>query len=265
MNHNSALMNLVSDLSEFPEIDAVLLGGSRARGVADASSDYDLYVYCDTEISDERRRPVIHRHLAPGYELGNRFWETEDDGYLAADGVAIDIVYRSLSWLSGHLDDLLDRHQAGTGYTTCMWRNLGESKILFDRENRAAALQQRADVPYPDALAEAITARNRPLLAGTMPCYRDQVAKAAGRGDRVSVNHRTAAWLESYFDILFAINRIAHPGEKKIVDFLEKDASRLPEGWKQDLDDLLTLTGGDGRDIPALMDRMVERLDTILA
>jgi hypothetical protein len=29
----------------------------------------------------------------------------------------------------------------------------------------------------------------------------------------VSLNHRTAALLASYFDVLFALNRVHHPGD----------------------------------------------------
>jgi len=261
---DGALQALVDDLAAIADVDSILLGGSRARGEADKASDYDIYIYSEADIPADIRKPIIDRHMAPGYELDNRYWETEDDGVLAANDIPIDIIYRSLSWLTGHLDDLLDRYSAGTGYTSCMWRNFSESLILFDREGKAEALQTRAGVPYPDRLADAIIKKNRPLLTGTMPCYRDQVAKAASRGDMVSVNHRSSAWLESYFDILFALNRVAHPGEKRIIDFLEKEAPVLPEGWKEDILLLVRMIGGDGTNIPAHMDKMAARLDLVL-
>jgi hypothetical protein len=50
------------------------------------------------------------------------------------------------------------------------------------------------------------------------------VARALDRHDLVSVNHRVAAWLASYFDIVFAINRVLHPGEKRLLEC----GSRVP-------------------------------------
>jgi hypothetical protein len=37
-------------------------------------------------------------------------------------------------------------------------------------------------------------------------CYLEQIKAAIVRQDPVSLNHRIAAWLSSYFDILFATN-----------------------------------------------------------
>ena len=64
----------------------------------------------------------------------------------------------------------------------------------------------------------------------------NQIAKALMRNDLVSINHRLAAFLASYFDILFAINEIPHPGEKKLIDIVENQCNIKPENFKENLD-----------------------------
>ncbi len=44
--------------------------------------------------------------------------------------------------------------------------------------------------------------------------YLDQIKLAVKRNDPISVNHRIAAFMASYFDIIFALNKVYHPGEK---------------------------------------------------
>lgn len=53
------------------------------------------------------------------------------------------------------------------------------------------------------------------LLTGSLPSYDKQIEKILVRKDIVSINYRVAAFLESYLDIIFAINRLTHPGEKR--------------------------------------------------
>lgn len=65
------------------------------------------------------------------------------------------------------------------------------------------------------------------LLTGNLPSYDAQIKKAFVRKDMVSVNHRTAAFLESYFDIIFALNKLTHPGEKRIVQYARAQAEIL--------------------------------------
>jgi len=60
-------------------------------------------------------------------------------------------------------------------------------------------------------------------------CYLRQINAAIVRQDPVSVNHRVAAWLSSYFDILFAMNGQFHPGEKRPLIYAE-ELTNLPSG-----------------------------------
>ena len=46
--------------------------------------------------------------------------------------------------------------------------------------------------------------------------------------DRVSLNHRIAALLASYFDVIFALNRVLHPGEKRLIEWAQAHCAHLP-------------------------------------
>ena len=66
--------------------------------------------------------------------------------------------------------------------------------------------------------------------------YYGQIKSAVNREDFVSVNHRTSAFLASYFDVIFAFNRVLHPGEKKLVEFALSYCQILPENFKNDVE-----------------------------
>ena len=67
--------------------------------------------------------------------------------------------------------------------------------------------------------------------------------KAVKRRDLVSVNHRLAGLLASYFDILFAFNRALHPGEKRLAHKAAALCERLPQDFQVDLQDVLHQSG----------------------
>ena len=76
------------------------------------------------------------------------------------------------------------------------------------------------------------------FLKDVMYSYYDQIESAVARKDYVSINHRTAAFLASYFDTLFAVNRVMNPGEKRLVEFAKKNCKRLPENFERDVNNL---------------------------
>lgn len=254
---------LFKELSELPQIEAIALGGSRAGEAYDVNSDYDVYLYCTQEVGLDKRREILSRYCSY-MELGNSYWESEDNCKLK-DGVDIDILYRNLDGFVADVASVVEDFNARNGYTTCMWHNLKTCKIIFDRNGRLAQAKARFDVAYPKKLKQNIIARNLNLLHNAMPAYDAQICKAVKRDDRVSINHRTAAFLESYFDVIFAYNELTHPGEKRLVQLCKRDCAALPKDFEKNLnalfDDMYVNPQMIYEDLQKIILRLNEMLD----
>lgn len=227
---------LFNDISSFPEVEAIAFGGSRAGNAYDEKSDYDVYVYVAEDIPENKRGEIFARYCSVT-EIGNHYWETEDNCTLN-NGTDIDIIYRNLDDFAAGISRTVDKCEATNSYTTCIWHNLLNCKIIFDRSNRLSELQKRYNVPYPEDLRKNIIERNMKLLSGAPPSYDMQIKKAAGRGDTVSINHRTAEFLASYFNIIFALNNLTHPGEKRLVQLCKERCKILPNNFEENLNEL---------------------------
>ncbi len=253
---------LFQELSALPEVDAIALGGSRAGEVYDDNSDYDVYVYCNGKIAEEVRTSILSKYCRV-LEVGNHFWEYEDNCTLN-NGVDIDILYRDLEAFSQDVASVVEQFQARNGYTTCMWHNLKYCKILYDKNGCLAAVKERFAVVYPPELKKNIIERNQKLLYAAMPAYKGQIEKAVKRNDIVSINHRMTAFLESYFDILFALNEQTHPGEKRLIQLCKQNCRILPEHFEENIYKLWNDLNSDKGAVLADLDRIVSELDKIL-
>lgn len=227
---------LIKDLSGLDAVEAIALGGSRVGNAYDTSSDYDVYLYCTGPVAEADRRNILSNYCSI-MEIGNQFWELEDNCCLK-NGVDIDILYRNLDDLVADIASVVEQHRARNGYTTCMWHNLLTCKILYDRDGRLQKAKARFTVPYPEQLQENIIFRNYKLLQSALPAYRTQISKAIQRRDVVSMNHRVTGFLESYFDILFALNAQTHPGEKRLIQKC-KELPILPAQFEENITKLL--------------------------
>lgn len=224
---------LFNALAALPQIEAIALGGSRAGEAYDEQSDYDVYLYCTATIEEDVRLRILERYCS-SMEIGNHFWEYEDNCVLK-NGIDIDILYRNLDDFAGNIASVVEQYQAYNGYTTCMWHNLKTCKIIYDKNGRLQAVKDRFSVPYPKQLKENIISRNIKLISDAMPAYPLQIAKAIERKDLVSIGHRTAAFMESYFDIIWAINEQTHPGEKRLVSLCKKQCRILPADFEENI------------------------------
>ena len=177
------------------------------------------------------------------------------------DGARFNVMYRSCQEAEEEVHRRLMQHVASLGYTTAYCFSLSQGINLADPNNWLADLQRQTRGTYPHGLLQAILRKNRPVLGGGMQsCYFHQIKAAIARQDPVSLNHRVAAWLASYFDILFAINGQFHPGEKRLLIYAEELAN-LPSNAALDVQHLCAFAGKLDTPIVAHLERMLERLD----
>jgi hypothetical protein len=229
---------LVARFRQLPEVEAIAIAGSQATGKAGAGSDIDFYVYPQTDISAAQRLAIGHEFSSNVQNID--YWGAGLEWDDQETGIHIDVIFFTAPWMEEQLARVLDRHEAWLGYTTAFWHTIQISQRLYDRAGWFERLQQKAMQPYPDALVGAIVTHNFPVLRDIFSSLLIQIQKAVARNDLVSLNHRVAALLASYFDILFAINRVPHPGEKRLLDFAETLCPVRPANMRQQIIDLLT-------------------------
>ena len=242
-------------------VEAIALGGSRAGSVYDEKSDYDVYVYVTAPISENIRREMLSTYCSH-VEIGNHYWEYEDNCVLNS-GIDIDILYRNLDDFCKGIESVVVQCQPANAYTTCMWHNLLQCRILYDRDGRLKAAKEKYNIPYPQRLQQAIVERQLNLMDAAMPAYRIQIEKAVRRRDLVSINHRVTEFLASYFDLLFALNGKTHPGEKRLMELCRKNCAILPENFEENLQALFSHMYADESDQPKTIDDIQKIIENV--
>ena len=203
---------LFKELSELNEVEAIALGGSRAGENYDEKSDYDVYVYINSPIDEKNRKNILN------------------------NGIEIDILYRNMKDFMQDIENVAVKCQARNSYTTCMWHNLRTCKILYDENGNLTKYKEKYSFDYPEQLKKNIINHQLKLIDSSLPAYPNQIKKAIARGDLVSINHRISEFLASYFDMIFAINSLTHPGEKRLIQLCKKQCKILPENFEENLE-----------------------------
>lgn len=226
---------LIEDLKSLEEVELIMLGGSKALNKEDALSDYDVYVYYSDYIEVEARREILKKYFKY-VEVSNKFFEEEDDGILI-NGKEVELIYRDLNFLEDNFIDTFKKFKSSFGYSTCMVHNILTSKVLYDKNDIIKGYREKYNF-YPKELKESIVLNNIKLLDNQMPSLSYQIIKAIKRGDIISINHRITEYLAIYFDILFSLNEEFHPGEKRLLPWIEKFKIK-PENSKELITKLL--------------------------
>jgi hypothetical protein len=258
--YQTIIERLNGRFQQFPQVQAITLGGSLAANSQDAGSDIDLYVYVNDLVPLALREALVAEMGASRTSLNLQLWDLGDEWFDAASGIEIDVIYWWQEWIEAQLARVLDQQQGSVGYSTCFWHTIRHSQLLFDRDGWFAALQAKVNQPYPEALRRDILFKNHSVLRSIIPSYRYQLEKAVKRRDLVSVNHRLAGLLASYFDVLFALNRATHPGEKRLLSKAGQLAL-LPAHMAEGVTAVLQAPGDE---VITAVDHLLDNLDDLL-
>ena len=248
----------------FPNVEAIALAGSQTAGDIDSRSDIDLYVYTTSPIPLSDRIALVEKFRASRADLGLQFWDPGDEWYDLETGIEVDVMYWDVAWIEEQIDRVLVRHHASTGYTTCFWNTVRNSAVLYDRNGWFQTLQARCQQSYPEELRRAVIAKNHPVLRRVIPAYLHQIEKAIQRNDLVSINHRVAALLASYFDVLFALNRVPNPGEKRLLAIAAQRCGRIPKDMSLHVASVLHAAASTDPGLITDIQTLVDGLDQLL-
>ncbi|HJW13262.1 MAG TPA: nucleotidyltransferase domain-containing protein [Thermoanaerobaculia bacterium] len=262
---DAIVARIVGELAGVPGIAAVAVGGSWARGEADAHSDVDLGLYYDAA-----RPPRVARLRALARKVGAGpsastvtalgGWGPWIDGgaWLEIEGRRVDWIYRDLSSvekaISGARRGAISSHyQPGHPHAFHSYIYAGEvhyARILHDPRRRLEDLQRRTR-PYPSALRRAI----RDAFLWEAQFALETAAGSARREDALHVAgslFRSAACL---LQVLFAANGRYFVNEKGAL--AATDAFRVrPPRFAARVKRILSRPGGRSPALESSLERM---------
>ncbi len=238
MENQEILNSVLNEFNRFEAIEAIGIGGSSAAKTADTASDIDIYMFVNRDIPQEQREKIIKKY-STNYEVGGEYFGSGDEFYVDKMNKQLDVMYFNKKWFEDNFENIWIKHYPSNGYSTCFLHTLNIMKIVNDKHGWLTKLQNRLNTPYPQSLQKNIIKRNLMLLKDKpFASYYEQLAKALKRNDMNSINHRTAAFLASYFDIIFAKNELLHPGEKRLVEFAKSKCKILPKDFEKNVNNL---------------------------
>lgn len=271
-NDNALLGRITTALADVRGVRAIVLGGSRARGLATERSDYDIGIYYDAaaplDIAALRLAVATlddRGTAAEITEIGGWGPWINGGGWLTISGVRVDLLYRDLA----RVRTVIDECRAGQvgclfqpghphGFVTAIYA--GEVAVcvpLADPLGDIAKLKAQT-TPYPDALRQALTKK----FIWEAQFALDNARHGRGTDDVNYVSGCCFRAIASLCQVLCALNGEYLLNEKGAVAFCERLPRRprdfaarvetvyrtvgagLPAGALDVLDGLVRETGG---------------------
>jgi len=239
LENKNILLSVLQEFQNFPQVRAIAIGGSGASKTSDNLSDIDVYVFVEKDIPVQQRENIVKR-FSSKFEVGGEYFGSGDEFWVDKLNLQFDVMYWNVNWFENIVDNIWFKHYPSNGYTTAFLFTLKNFEIIFDSDNWLLNLQNSIKTEYPEELKQNIIKRNIMLMKDKpFASYYEQIEKAIKRNDIVSINHRIAAFLASYFDVIFAVNELLHPGEKRLIKYAKDNCKILPKEFEENINKLL--------------------------
>jgi predicted nucleotidyltransferase len=224
----------------------IALGGAHAKGTADPESDLDLYVFSDTILSTDKRVRLLTDFGPP---VGGIVSWGDDSPFVQA---GTDFLHHELHvecWMRSrqHIDSSIAECNAGTVrrdmvswtttgfYNHCALSDLQAMIPLEDPVGMLASWRQQIQV-YPPRLRRAIIQQH--VQAAAFWPANFHYSSAVERTDVIYTTGIVQQVLHNMVQVLFALNEVYFPGDKKVALALGALRS-IPDGFVERMLDLL--------------------------
>lgn len=255
------LKEFLVKFKNFSQVKAIAIGGSGTAKTSDNLSDIDIYVFVENDIPVSDREEFVKQYSSK-YEAGGEYFGSGDEFFVDELNQQLDVMYWGVNWFNDIVENVWVKHYPSNGYTTAFLYTLNNFQIIYDTYNWLLNLQKSIKTEYPKELKENIIKRNMMLMYDKpFASYYEQIEKAIKRNDIVSINHRISAFLASYFDVIFAVNELLHPGEKRLIQYSLNNCKILPKDFEENL---IKLYNRPDVDILSILDNLVNNLKGIL-
>ena len=215
--------------AELPEVAGVVLGGSVARGIADPSSDLDLFVFCHDYPSERFRSEVVAGLQGEGWK---QHGDKLDRGILRdcfrGAGHRVDIEHVRVGSYESAIVDVLCRHD-----TDCEKQGLlGGLLDSLSLHDTGIVEEWKSRISrYPDGLQRKVLEEN--LFMN--PLWIPEIY-ARNREDHLYLLEAMSSVGNSILGLLHGLNRMYQPSEYKRVPLLlsrlEVAPPNIVERWK---------------------------------
>jgi hypothetical protein len=216
MHNDPLLARIVPVLAKVPGIDAIVLGGSRARGTANDASDYDVGLYfsaadpIDTgRLLSAARDVVDDPATAAVTPIGGWGPWIVGGGWLSVAGRKVDLLYRNVEAVAQVIaaccaGDISMHYQPGHphGFCSAIW--MGEIALcqpLHDPSETIVRLK-RATSPYPKQLGDVLVRRFHWEIQFSI----ENAELAVARGEQTHVAGCVYRALACLAQTMFALN-----------------------------------------------------------